>query len=114
MLNHVVLLKFKPDVAESDIEKLEELLDDLPNKITEILVYEFGRNIIPSERAYDFALLSLFANPESLERYRQHPDHLKVLDVIKNISENIITTDFMGSDAGSIKEKTPDMGLADF
>jgi hypothetical protein len=94
MLNHVVLLKFKTGVAESDITKLEERLDDLPNKIPEILVYEFGRNTIPSERAYDFALVSLFANPESLERYRQHPDHLKVLDLIKDVSENIITTDF--------------------
>jgi hypothetical protein len=114
MLNHVVLLKFKPGVAESDITKLEELLDDLPNKISEILVYEFGRNIIPSERAYDFALVSLFANPETLERYRTHPDHLKVLGLIKDISENIITTDFMGSDASSIKEKIPDMGIPDF
>ena len=111
MLNHIVLLKFKPEITESDIKKLEELLDDLPNKISEILVYEFGRNTIPSERAYDFALVSLFANPESLERYRQHPDHLIVLDHIKNISENVITTDFLGSDASSIKEKTPDMGI---
>ena len=88
MLNHVVLFKFKADVAESDITKLEELMEDLPNTISEILVYEFGRNTIPSERAYDFALVSLFANPESLERYQQHPDHLKVLDLIKEISEN--------------------------
>jgi len=114
MLNHIVLLKFKPGVAEDDIKKLEELLDDLPNKISEILVYEFGRNIIPSERAYDFALVSLFANPECLERYRQDPVHLKVLDHIKDICENIITTDFLGSDASSIKEQTPDMGLPDF
>ena len=114
MLNHVVLLKFKPGVAEGDIEKLEELMDDLPNKISEILVYEFGRNTIPSERAYDFALVSLFANPQSLERYRQHPDHLEVLDLITDISENIITADFLGSDASAIKEKTPDMGLSDF
>jgi hypothetical protein len=114
MLNHVVLLKFKPDVAEDDISKLEALLDDLPNRISEILVYEFGRNTIPSERAYDFALVSLFANPETLERYRRHPEHLKVLDHIKHICENIITTDFLGSDASSIKEKTPDMGLGEF
>jgi len=114
MLNHVVLLKFKPDIAESDINKLEALLDDLPNRISEILVYEFGRNTIPSERAYDFALVSLFANPETLERYRQHPEHLKVLDHIKNICENIITTDFWGSDASSIKEQIPDMGLPEF
>ena len=77
-------------------------------------MYEFGRNTILSERAYDFALVSLFANPETLERYQVHPDHLKVLDHIKNISENIITTDFLGSDTGSIKEKTPDMGMPDF
>ena len=114
MLNHIVQLKFKPDITENQIKKLEVLLDDLPNKISEILVYEFGRNTIPSERAYDFALVSLFANPESLERYRQHPDHLKVLDHIKEICENIITTDFLGSDAGSIKEKIPDMGLGEF
>ena len=114
MLNHIVLLKFKPGVTENDINKLEELLDDLPNHISEILVYEFGRNTIPSERAYDFALVSLFANPETLERYRQHPEHLKALDHIKDICENIITTDFLGSDASSIKEPIPDMGLPDF
>ncbi|HHE73896.1 MAG TPA: Dabb family protein, partial [Desulfobacteraceae bacterium] len=93
MLNHVVLMKFKPGVAENKIAKLEELMDNLPNTISEILVYEFGRNTVPSERAYDFALVSLFANPESLERYRQHPDHLKVLDLIKDICENFISTD---------------------
>jgi len=36
MLNHVVLLKFKPGVSNSEIEALEKMLDDLPNKITEI------------------------------------------------------------------------------
>ncbi|MCG6908908.1 MAG: Dabb family protein [Deltaproteobacteria bacterium] len=114
MLNHVVLLKFKPDVADGDIEQLEERLDDLPNKISEILVYEFGRNIIPSERAYDFALVSLFANQESLERYRVHPDHVVVLEKIKGMCEQVVTADFLGSDAGSIKGNTPDMALPRF
>ena len=113
-MNHIVLMKFKPSVAEKDIIKLETLLDELPNQISEILVYEFGRNTIPSERAYDFGLVSLFANPESLERYRKHPEHLKVLAHIKDICDGIITTDFLGSDASAIKEQTPDMGLPDF
>jgi len=111
MLNHVVLLKFKQDVEDNDIKELEELMDELPNKITEILTYEFGRNTISSDRAYDFALVSLFANPESLERYRVHPEQLVVLDKIKKICENVVTADFLGSDASSIKEQTPDMGL---
>ena len=70
MLNHVVLMKFNSGVKESDIKELEDLLDDLPNKITEIHSYEFGRDIIRSPDSYDFALVSLFANPEALERYR--------------------------------------------
>jgi hypothetical protein len=111
MLNHVVLLKFKTDVEDGDIRKLEDLLEELPNKISEILVYEFGRNTIPSERAYDFALVSLFANPESLKRYRRHPEHLVVLDLIKRICEHTVTVDFLGSDAGAIKGKPPEMGI---
>ena len=111
MLNHIVLLKFKSGVGANDIEALEDLMEELPNKITEILVYEFGRNTIPSDRAYDFGLVSLFANPESLERYREHPEHLIVLEKIKELSENVVTVDFLGSDASSIKEKIPDMGI---
>jgi len=102
MLNHVVLMKFKSSVEESDITELEEMLDDLPNKITELHSFEFGRDIIRSIRSFDFALISLFANPEALERYRQHRDHQPVLKKIKQICETVATVDFQGSDAGSV------------
>ena len=107
MINHVVLLKFKSGVTESDIEELEKMLDDLPNKITEIHLYEFGRDIIRSQRSFDFALVSLFANIEALERYQQHRQHQPVLKRIKQMSENIATVDFEGSDAGSIDIDRP-------
>ncbi len=101
MINHIVLMKFKPDVSSADIEDLEKSLDDLPNKIIEINIYEFGRNLVPSERAYDFALVSLFANLQTLDQYRKHPQHLKVLNKIKKLCADLITVDFEGSDAGS-------------
>jgi hypothetical protein len=102
MLNHIVLLKFKSGVSNTDIEELEKMLGDLPNKITEIHSYEFGRDVMRSERSYDFALVSLFANPETLERYQQHRQHLPVLKKIKQLCENVATVDFEGSDAESI------------
>ena len=111
MLNHIVLIKFKASVEETDIRIIEDLLDDLPNKIVEIHQYEFGRNIIQSDRSYDFALVALFANPESLQRYQEHPDHLSVLRKLSSMCENIITVDFPGSDASAIKEKIPDQDL---
>ena len=101
MINHVVLMKFKPDASPADIEDPEESLDDLPNKIIEIHSYEFGRNLVPSERSYDFALVSLFANLQTLDQYRKHPQHLKVLDKIRKLCDDLITVDFEGSDAGS-------------
>ena len=104
MINHVVLMKFKPDVNDDAIDDLEKSLDDLPNKIIEIQVYEFGRDRVHSERSYDFALVSLFANLEAVKRYQEHPAHLKVLQKIKKLSENILAVDFEGTDAGKIKK----------
>ena len=107
MINHIVLMKFKPDTTDADIKELEKLLDDLPNKIMQIHSYEFGRDLVRSQRSYDFALVSLFANLESLKRYQEHRLHQPVLKKIKQLCENVATVDFEGSDAGSIKVERP-------
>jgi hypothetical protein len=99
-----MLMKFKPDVNDNAIADLEKCLDDLPNKIPEIQTYEFGRDRIHSEKSYDFALVSLFANLEAVKRYQEHPAHLKVLQKITRLTENIIVVDFEGTDAGDIKK----------
>ena len=111
MLNHIVLIKFKKDAPEEDIQDLENLLEELPNTILEIHSFEFGRDIIHSDRSYDFALVSLFANIESLQRYQVHPEHQRVLKKMKSISESVFSVDFMGTEASDFKEKTPDQGV---
>jgi hypothetical protein len=114
MLNHLVLMKFKSDVSNSDIETLEKKLDDLPNIIPQIHMYEFGRDVIGSERSYDFGIVSLFANSESLRLYQKHPEHQKVLELIGSICESVVTVDFEGTDAASLKSTGPyDMLLQD-
>ena len=104
MISHVVLLKFKPGVGEVDIEELEKMLNQLPNKINEIHAFEFGRDLVRSQRSYDFALTALFANLEALDRYQSHPQHLPVLKKIQGICESVVTVDFEGpkADIGSI------------
>jgi len=104
MLNHVVLMKFKSDVTDTDIEQLETALDDLPNHIIEIHSYEFGRDVIRSERSYDFALIALLANEEALGRYQRHPEHQKVVQRIQKMCESILAVDFFGVDASSLKK----------
>ena len=113
MLNHVVMMKFKSGVSDKDIDSLEQIMDDLPNKIIEIQMYEFGRDILRTERSYDFALVSLFANQEALQRYQIHPSHLEVVSRLKELCEHIVTVDFLGSDAGDLKSKKPGEALFD-
>ena len=104
MINHVVLIKFKPEVSDSDIDALEKSLDDLPNRIVEIHTYEFGRDLLHAASSYDFALVALFANLEAVRRYQEHSAYLKVLQTITRLSEDILTVDFEGTDAGKIKK----------
>ena len=111
MLNHVVLIKFKQNIPQEMIQELEALLEELPNKIFEIHSFEFGRDIIHSDRSYDFALVSLFANTQSLQRYQAHPEHQAVLTKMQSISESVLRVDFMGTEASDFKEKTPEQGL---
>jgi hypothetical protein len=103
MLNHIVAMRFKSGVKDADIDDFEKSLDDLPNKIVEIQMYEFGRDVLHTERSFDFALVALFANQEALQRYQQHPEHQKVVQKIKLLCERVITVDFFGTDAGDLK-----------
>ena len=107
MINHVVLMKFNPSVTEADIEELERIMDDLPNKIIEIHAYEFGRDLVRSNVSYDFALVSLFANLDALQRYQAHPAHLAILRKLTPICESIAAVDFEGSDTASTRIEKP-------
>ena len=94
MITHVVMMKFKSDVGQKDVDALEELLDALPDKIIEIQSYDFGRDVVRSERSYDFALVSMFANLDTLKRYQVHPEHQVVVKKLGGMCEHIIAVDY--------------------
>jgi len=94
MIKHVVFLKFKPGSTEADIADMEKSLGALPARISEIESFEFGRDIIRSERSCDFALVSAFADLDALKRYQIHPDHQAVLGKVLNLCESILAVDF--------------------
>jgi hypothetical protein len=90
----VVFFKFKKGVGEEDIVDLEQSLAALPAVIPEILSYEFGRDVVRSERSYDLALVSTFKDLDSLERYQKHPDHQIVLQKVNDLCESVLAVDF--------------------
>jgi uncharacterized UPF0160 family protein len=94
MLKHVVLFKFKKDVPEAAIAEIENGIAQLPGIIPEVLEFESGRDVMHSERSYDFALVSGFESLESMRRYQVHPAHQKVLVKIKEHCDSILVVDF--------------------
>jgi hypothetical protein len=94
MLTHVVLFKFKPETTAQDIQVLAEGLGGLPEVIGEIREYRFGRDMLRTERSYDFALISSFDDLAAMQRYQVHPDHQKVLAHARAIAANVIAVDY--------------------
>jgi hypothetical protein len=94
MLKHVVFIKFKEGITDTEIATLEKALGGLPAKIPEIKGFQFGRDIVRSERSYDFSLVSDFDNLEAMKRYQLHPDHVPVIAMVRSVSANILAVDF--------------------
>lgn len=94
MLKHVVLFKFKPETTEADIDKLAAGLGRLPEIIAEIREFVFGRDVVRSERSYDFGLVSSFDDRAALDAYAIHPDHQLVVAHVKQICSSVVAIDF--------------------
>lgn len=96
MLKHIVLLKLKSNYSKEEkeiaIKKIIEKLSELPNKIKEIKHYEIFRNI--KEGSSDLGLIGQFETEKDLEKYRKHPAHIEILDLIEKHKEQITSIDY--------------------
>jgi len=94
MLTHIVLFKFKPETSQDQIDRLIEGLGGLPAQIDEIQEFRFGSDVIRSERSYDLGLISSFADLDAMQRYQVHPEHQKVVALVKEIANSVVAVDF--------------------
>ena len=69
---------------------LEALVDIIP----ELLFLEVGIDINRSERAADMILISKFDSLDGLEIYRIHPEHQKIVKLIKKYCHNLRVVDY--------------------
>ena len=94
MIKHLVLLKFKAEATDNDIADLEQSVGALPAVIPEIKGYEFGRDVVRTEKSYDFALVSAFDTLEAVKRYQVHPAHQVAAGKARSLSESMVLVDF--------------------
>jgi hypothetical protein len=99
MVKHIACLKLK-DFAEGKSKSENALifiekLTSLKGKISVIKKFEAGINSpAASKQNFDVALVTEFENFEDLKFYQNHPEHLKLADFMRNISETRAAVDF--------------------
>ena len=94
MVVHIVFLQFKEDNKEANILKVKNLLESLPKKISVLKSLEVGINFDEAERAMDLSLHTTFKTKEDLNSYAIHLEHLKVIEVIKQVTEYSKVVDY--------------------
>jgi len=86
MVVHIVMFKFRDENKESNIKDVAEKLNALSELIIQLKVMEVGVNFTDSERAFDLSLYSTFETKEDLAAYAIHPEHIKVVELIKSVA----------------------------
>lgn len=99
MVRHVVCWKLKDEVnGRSKLQNALEakmMLEGLREVIDEIRFISVGINAPGTpEGNWDMILESEFTTLRDLETYATHPEHLKVVDFIKQITEARICVDY--------------------
>jgi hypothetical protein len=67
----------------------------LPSMIDDIISFQVGADILHLERSFDSGLVAVFPDRDALDRYTDHPEHQKVAALGREISEKVVSVDFM-------------------
>lgn len=94
MIKHIVSFKLKDTDKEGNLQQLKSELDRLPEVIPGVVAFETGKNVSDRSSAYDLVLVSEFASTNDLDVYRNHPEHLKVLDLIHQVVADTVVVDY--------------------
>jgi quinol monooxygenase YgiN len=96
MVKHIVFFKIKNDIKNKSqtANIIIDTLLPLKEKIPEIKFYELGMNFANKTTAFDIALISHFANRDDLDKYRNHPEHIKAAEKIKQYIAETASVDY--------------------
>jgi len=80
MIRHIVLMKARAGVTETDIAAIFADLAAIRNKLPGVIALQSGRSESPEkiERGYLHGFTVDFADWSALAAYQAHPDHVRV------------------------------------
>ena len=98
MIKHLVMFRLKESALgkgkDENLQELKVLLESLEDKIPVIKSLEVGINMGASASASDIALYSEFDDMQTLEDYRIHPEHVKIVEFIDKVCSERRVADY--------------------
>jgi hypothetical protein len=94
MLTHIVVWKYRQDIEQAIREEHVARLRNLASIIKEVESLSVGFDTLRLPRSYDTGLVAVFRDRAALDAYTVHPEHVKVADFGRSISEHVASVDF--------------------
>ncbi|QMT59832.1 Dabb family protein [Legionella sp. PC997] len=101
MINHVVVLKFKLNLAESDINSALNQLGNLQEIIPSIKNFSCGSNCSPEQlnKGFTHAFVMTFDDLKGRDLYLEHPEHKRIatevlVPMLENGLESVVVIDY--------------------
>ena len=95
MLIHLVCWKYRSDITDDIREQHRSRLKALKAMIPDLEKFDVGADILHLERSFDTGLVAIFIDRVALDRYTRHPEHQMVAAFGKEISEKVVSVDFL-------------------
>lgn len=99
MFKHVVMWKADENASGrtkmENAEAVKSSLERLPSLIPQIESYEVGINLQAGDRSFDVVLISEFRDQKNFEIYRSHPEHVKAVETIREVTSKARFVDFL-------------------
>ena len=94
MIMHIVMWKFTEENKKENMNTYKKRLMELPPIIKEIKHMEVGKEINIGGGNFDMVLVSEFKSMEDLQAYKEHPEHVKVLEFCSTICTERTCVDY--------------------
>jgi hypothetical protein len=94
MLTHIVIWKYRPDVDEETRSEHRRRLQALASAIDVVESLSAGADVLKLPRSFDTGLVVVFRDRAALDIYNDHPEHVKIVEFGKLISEKVASVDF--------------------
>lgn len=99
MIVHIVMFRFKEENKDANLKEVTSRLNDLVELIPTLKSMEVGIDFSRSERAFDMSIYTTFDSKEALGEYAVHPEHLKVVELIKSVTLESKVVDYVKEDS---------------